>query len=112
MWLYGLKVAALGIGIVFIALIALMYLIKAQSYLLDLFTKKEKSIIEVPNDKNPEVTKNKDEEDPEELVAVISAAIAALGHQVAIKKITRIQGSSGANWSQANRLDAMNTRRI
>ena len=119
MWLYALKVSALGMAVVFTALIMLMILIKAQSFLLDLFVKedesrKEEKLLSIFKTKTPiELVDNEDdfEDDPEELVAVISAAIFALGHQVSIKKITRTPSQSGLNWSQANRIDAMNTRK-
>lgn len=117
MWVYGFKVAALGMSIVFIALMILMFLIKAQSFLINSFTKRDEAIEEealaVFKARPAELVdiEGDSEEDPEELVAVISAAIFALGHQVNIKRITRVPSQGGLNWSQANRLDAMNTRK-
>ena len=47
-----------------------------------------------------------------ELAAVIAAAIAACGQQVAIKNISRVIGTSGAAWAATGRTDAMSLRQL
>lgn len=114
MLIYGLKVTLLGMGVVFVALILLMFLIKAQSFIIASLTKKEdpKIIEKIDKPETVPEREKQDEEDPDELIAVISAAIAALGYNVSIKTITRVSGSQGSAWSQAGRNDAINKRKF
>jgi len=111
---YGLKVAFLGMGTVFVALLILMFLIQVQSSFLAPKTKKkeETKIADNSNKEQPlavEIVKN---DDADEIGAVIAAAIAACGHQVVIKTITRISGTNGSAWAQRGRTEAMNMRQL
>ena len=52
------------------------------------------------------------EEDEDEIMAVIAAAIQAYGSNLKIKAITRVPGSQGSAWAQMGRIDAMNQRKL
>lgn len=95
---YGLKVTLLGMGIVFIALYFLMFLIQVQS---KFFTLKSSNQVITINQVDSRVEKPKpiqikDYDDENE----IAAAIAAFGHQIVIKKITRMYKNSSSFWAQ------------
>jgi len=112
---YGLKVTLLGMGTVFVALYLLMNLISVQSKFLapklpkQVTTPKEAPV--VAEQPKPVEIVDKDD-DYDEVAAVIAAAIAACGHQVVIKSITRISGSYGSAWAQSGRMEAMNLRQL
>jgi len=70
-------------------------------------TKETEPVVEQP--KSIQVM---DKEDEDEIAAVIAAAIAACGHQVVIKTITRITGRNSSAWAQSGRTEAMNLRQL
>lgn len=110
---FGLKVALIGMGTVFIALVALMLLINLQSTVLA--PKPKKAQEEPPQEtipvKEEAVLKENQEED--QIAAVIAAAIAAYGGgPVIIKTITPIKGTTGSAWAASGRSQAMNLRQI
>lgn len=100
----GLKVAVIGLGVVFLALVFLVFI----TFLISKFSgeKKQKaSLIEQP--KTPDST-----EDDQEIIAVITAAIFLMTQKtIVVKKITRLPGFAGANWSQAGRQETMALRK-
>ncbi|HHU32669.1 MAG TPA: hypothetical protein GXZ50_08425 [Clostridia bacterium] len=113
---FGLQIALIGIGMVFVALIALILIISLQEKVLSGFTKK-KPEVEAPKveaapvvrTSQPEIKK----EDQDELIAVIAAAISAYnGQQVVVKNIRRVTGNSGLPWANAGRTDNMNLRQM
>jgi len=113
---YGIKVAFLGMSTVFVALLILMFLIQAQSnFLAPKPKRKEDPTKEVNSNSNkeqPAAIKTVENDDADEIAAVISAAIAACGHQVVIKTITRISGTNGSPWTISGRTEAMNLRQL
>lgn len=111
---YGLKVTLLGMGIVFIALYFLMFLIQVQS---KFFTLKSSNQVITINQVDSRVEKPKpiqikDYDDENEIAAVIAAAIAACGHQIVIKNITRIYRNYGSPWAQSGRVETMKLRQL
>ncbi len=111
--IFGLQVAIIAMGIVFIALTALTFLIQFQESIFKRLEEKksgeEPEAVKVetaPVVPTPEVK----EDNQEELIAVIAAAISACGHQVFIQNIKRIYGNTGSSWSSASRVDNMNLR--
>ncbi|NLT94218.1 MAG: OadG family protein [Clostridia bacterium] len=111
---YGLKVAFLGMGIVFIGLFLLMLIIKFQS---KFFVQKSPQSATSPVEKVPETAHpsntQEDNELDDETVAVIAAVIQAVyGTQIIVKNIKRITGSQGLPWAQMGRVDAMNLRKL
>jgi sodium pump decarboxylase gamma subunit len=113
----SLQVTLLGMGITFVALVVLWGVIIVFS----------KTIVAIENSKNPKVkvvetniapalsaaTVVSDEEDETELVAVITAAVAAsLGttvHNIVVKNITRVHDATPA-WGRMGRTEQMNSR--
>lgn len=113
--IFGLQVAIIAMAIVFLALTALTILIQFQEAVFKRL--EEKKSIEEPEAVRVETapvvpTPEIKEDNQEELIAVIAAAISACGHQVFVKNIKRIYGNTGAAWSAASRVDNMNLRKI
>ena len=112
MLVFGAQVAIIAMTIVFIALAALMLIIQGSSVF---FIQKK---TDEPKVAAPEVAAPAPVEaapvknDNNELAAVIAAAIAACGQQVAIKNISRVIGTSGAAWAATGRTDAMSLRQL
>lgn len=111
---YGLIVTLLGMGIVFIVLIALSYMLDALKVLANRDkTKKEVKKVESMEDTiEPEIQEQEDEEDEEELIAVIGAAIAAvMGSQsnIVVKSIRRINDQTPI-WAKSGRQEQMFNR--
>jgi sodium pump decarboxylase gamma subunit len=80
MLIFGLKVSLIGMGIVFFALILLVYMIKGFSRLSALYEKRvTRGIVEIAGAPVVPVilVRDVDGEDREELAALISAAVAA-----------------------------------
>lgn len=111
-FVYGLIVTLIGIGVVFVVLIALVYLIEG----IRIFAnknkpKKEAKVVETIE----EVTEIKYEvakEDNNELIAAISAALAYVmgnGSNLVIKSIVRA-GDQTPVWAKAGRQDQMQSR--
>jgi sodium pump decarboxylase gamma subunit len=113
MLMFGLQVAIIAMSIVFIALMALMFVIQGSSAF---FQKKtdEPKVVAVPESTPAPapVEAAPVQKDDNELAAVIAAAIAACGHQVVVKSISRVVGTSGAVWAATGRTDAMSLRQL
>lgn len=112
--MYGLKVTLLGMGTVFIALFILMNLISIMSNFLVPKPKiKTESLMETaPVQSQVNTVQETENDDADELSAVIAAAVAACGQQVIIKTITRLNGTSGAAWSTMGRSQVMNQHQL
>jgi sodium pump decarboxylase gamma subunit len=112
----SLFVTALGMLITFTALIVLWGLTAFYSKTVQNAEAKKKAnaVVNVkPAAPAPVVTAVEPEEDEEELVAVISAAIAAqLGtsmHNIVVRNIVRVSDETPA-WGQSGRFEQMNSR--
>ncbi len=111
MLVFGAQVAVIAMTIVFIALAALMLIIQGSSVLF--IQKKTEPKVAAPEVAAPApVEAAPVKNDNNELAAVIAAAIAACGQQVAIKNISRVIGTSGAAWAATGRTDAMSLRQL
>ncbi len=110
----GLIVTLLGMGVTFAALIALSYLLDLLRIIFYKEPKKE-TVQAVPEKSvETEVVKEEDENlDNEELVAVITAAIAAslqtTTHNIVVRNIRRVQDTTPA-WGKSGRIDIINSR--
>jgi len=112
--MYGAAITAiLGMGITFIALIILMYSIKAMSAVMN----KKSSTTPPPAESLPTTAAAANTataavvEDDAEIIAVISAAIAALsGGSAIVKNIYRAPVESG--WTASGREELFDSRRI
>lgn len=108
----GLLITALGMGVTFAALIALSFMLDLLRILFYKDPNKNKAV-EVKEE--PAVAQKsesvEEEQEDEELIAVISAAIAASlntsTHNIIVRNITRVADSSPA-WNKAGRLEQMN----
>lgn len=106
-------VTILGMGITFVALLILWASIIVMSKLLA--PKKVKEVTVVKSE--PDVVINevieKEEENSEELIAVISAAVAASLntsiHNIVVRNVVRVPNTSPA-WNNAGRQEQMNAR--
>lgn len=111
---YGLIVTLLGMGIVFIVLIALSYMLDVLKILAnnDKTKKEVKKLETVENTIKPEIQEQEAEKDEEELIAVIGAAIAAvMGSQgnIVVKSIRRINDQTPM-WAKSGRQEQMFNR--
>lgn len=112
--IFGLQVTVIGFGVVFLALYLLTILIQLQENFFQSYRKKslDKTQVvkteQIPVIVTPEIK----EDNQEEIIAVIAAAISACGHQVIVKNIKRVYGNTGVPWSTASRTDNMNLRQI
>ena len=116
MLFFGLKVAFIGIGTVFSALIFLIFVIYAISAVAKALEPKTAYTNEKKPDAavepNPEILTAANQDDGE-IIAVITAAIAAYGQNSShIRTITRVLGSAAPPWSNAGRVETMNLRQI
>jgi len=108
----GTIVSCLGMGITFIALILLQFLMELQSKIIARAEKKlKKSPATAPQ--HQAATSSGSNDNDEELVAVISAAVAmemqkSMG-DVRIRTIRKIEETS-LSWNRAGILDQMNMR--
>ena len=114
---FGLQVTVIGVGMVFVALIALIFIISLQDKILSGFTKKKPEKVETPKVETAQVVSASQseakKEDQDELIAVIAAAISAYnGQQVVVKNIRRVTGNAGLPWASASRIDNMNLRQM
>ena len=105
----GLIVTCLGMGITFLSLIVLQFII---DFLAKLIVKTEKTAAPVPTARVVKAEAS-DSRKGEELVAVISAAVAMRMHRspgnIVIRNIRKIEDSS-LPWNRAGVLEQMNTR--
>lgn len=113
----GLLVAAVGMSITFLALLFLWLVIGLMSKTISgMNTSQQKPAKATASTKDVQpvahVAQPKEEED-ENLVAVITAAIAASLqtsiHQVVVTKIARVEEDSPA-WAKSGRIEQINTR--
>lgn len=114
---YGLIVTLVGMGIVFLVLIGLSYMLDALKLLSNrgAAEKKAEAVkverVEEPVEEPAEVV-NVPEEDEGELVAVISAALAAFmgsSSNVVVKSINRVEGNTPV-WAKVGRQEQMYNR--
>lgn len=107
----GGQVTGIGLIIVFAVLIILMYVLVAMKYIFAPKEKKEKqaAVVETKKVQPQEIR----EEDDEELIAVITAAIAASlntsTYNLNIKSIRRAPQSTSA-WNRAGITETINSR--
>ena len=106
--LIGLKVTAIGFSTVFLVLIILMFIIQISGNLMAGLGKKSEAAPKVAPTTPTVAAATPATQDNSELIAVITAAIAACGSTKKIKSITRVNGTAGAAWTVASRAEAMN----
>lgn len=109
---FGLQVSALGIGIVFLALVFLIGVIKIMAMATELSVKKESSAgtadLSLTGKKQLD---NPTETEDREIIAVIAAAIACMTRQkVRITTIRRIREEQVPNWAAAGRQETISLR--
>jgi len=110
-----LYVTILGMGITFLVLIFLQYCIVAMSAMLKGNKKKEVVAVKETNVtlERPIPVAFQIEQDEEELIAVITAAVAAcLGQsadRIIVRNVLRVQDGT-PNWAKAGLLEQMNLR--
>lgn len=111
----GLLVAAVGMSITFLALLFLWLVIGLMSKTISGIDKNQQKPTEsaTPAEAAQPVVQAVDTADDENLVAVITAAIAASLqtsiHQVVVTKIARVEDDSPA-WAKSGRIEQINTR--
>ena len=108
----GLIVTALGMGVTFVALIALSYLLDLLRILF--YKEPKKELVQVAVGKPEEdIEAITEETNNEELVAVITAAIAAslqtTTHNIVVRNITRVTDVT-PSWGKTGRIEVMNSR--
>ncbi len=109
---FGLQVSALGIGIVFLALVFLIGIIKVMAMATELFGKKRNSAqaVDAQETVNKQLVTQTEEEDSE-VMAVIAAAIACMTQQkMKITTISRIREEQVPNWAAAGRQETIRLR--
>lgn len=117
--IYGLIVTLFGMGIVFIVLILLQYILKSMEIV---FSKSKKSaetgnqVAETKVSAAPEAPQTllieTEADDDEDVVAVVTAAvISCLGgnHNIVVRNIRRVNDVTPA-WGRASRTEQMSTR--
>lgn len=110
---YGLIVTLVGMGVVFLVLIGLSYMLD----LLKLFSKsgsveKKTEFVKIENIEEPVEAVNSSTEDEGELIAAISAALAAFmgsSSKLIVRSINRVEGNTPA-WAKAGRQEQMLNR--
>lgn len=110
---YGLIVTLMGMGIVFLVLIGLSYMLDV----LKLFSKagsaeKKTELVKVENIEETAEVVNSSTEDEGELIAAISAAITAFmgsNSNLIVRSINRVEGNTPA-WAKVGRQDQMLNR--
>ncbi len=108
-FIIGAKVTAIGFSTVFLVLIILMVIIQISgSFMAGLGKKSEAAPKVAPATPTVAAVPAPATQDNSELIAVITAAIAACGSTKRIKSITRVNGTAGAAWTVASRAEAMN----
>ncbi|WP_432663072.1 OadG family protein [Wukongibacter baidiensis] len=106
----GLLITALGMGVTFAALIALSFMLDLMKVLF--YKEPTKAPVKVePRPKAAPESPAPAKEDDEELVAVITAAVAASlntsTHNIVVRNIVRLPDATPA-WGRAGRIDQMN----
>jgi sodium pump decarboxylase gamma subunit len=109
-------VAILGMAITFVALVILWGLIIIMGKMLNTTGPKKEAVKvqKAPVETKPQATEEDSSVDDEELIAVITAAVAASmntsTHNIVVRDIVRVVDETPA-WGKAGRLDQMSTRR-
>lgn len=112
----ALMVTLLGMGITFTSLIVIRYLTSLLSYIVMKIESRNKANVEIvsmdTSKKAEEIEEIVDESDDEELIAVISAAIAASLntsiHNIVVRNIVRTEDST-PTWGQVGRMEQLNS---
>ncbi len=110
---YGLIVTLVGMGIVFLVLIGLSYMLDG----LKLVSKKgnvekKSEVVELENSKESATIADVSMEDEGELIAAISAALASYmgsNNKLVVKSIRRVEGNTPA-WAKVARQEQMLNR--
>ena len=113
---YGLSVALVGIGTVFVGLIILIALIKLMEIVMASATGKKKAAAPAPDAPAPVAEEPVEETDDDELIAVIAAAVAAAMEQAGeenttgfvVRSIRRINNAPA--WNRAGREEQVYSR--
>ena len=113
---YGLSVALVGIGTVFVGLIILIALIKLMEIVMASATGKKKAAATAPAAPAPVAEEPVEETDDDELIAVIAAAVAAAMEQsgeenttgFVVRSIRRINNAPA--WNRAGREEQVYSR--
>lgn len=113
---YGLSVALVGIGTVFVGLIILIALIKLMEIVMASATGKKKAAAPAPAAPAPVEEETVEETDDDELIAVIAAAVAAAMEQsgeenttgFVVRSIRRINNAPA--WNRAGREEQVYSR--
>ena len=113
---YGLSVALVGIGTVFVGLIILIALIKLMEKVMNAATGKQKAAAPAPAAPAPVAEEPVEETDDDELIAVIAAAVAAAMEQsgeenttgFVVRSIRRINNAPA--WNRAGREEQVYSR--
>ncbi|HPW40673.1 MAG TPA: OadG family protein [Bacillota bacterium] len=116
MIVYGLIVTLVGMGVVFLVLIGLSYMLDVLKLFSKAGTAEKKSEVKIDNIEEPaeavSFSAAEEDEDEEELIAVISAAVAAFmgrGRNLTIRSIKRIEDGTPA-WAKIGRQEQMLNR--
>ncbi|MDX9872921.1 MAG: OadG family transporter subunit [Clostridia bacterium] len=112
---FGLTVAGIGLGTVFIELCLLIFVIYIISAVAKAIQgkKPEAGANVVQQPAAPAAVQVEALESDDDVIAVIAAAVASLEMgSIRITAIRRIAGVGGATWSQAGRLDTMYARQV
>lgn len=107
----GLMVTALGMGVTFVTLIVLSFLLDLLRILF--YKEPKKAPVQVVETQAPAEAETAPEENQEELIAVITAAIAASlqtsTHNIIVRNIVRVGDQSPA-WNRVGKLEQINSR--
>lgn len=110
---YGLIVTLVGMGMCFIVLIGLAYMLGGLKLISNKGAAEKKSeIVELENAETPQEVINETAEDEGELVAVISAALATfMGSEsnLVVRSINRVEGNTPV-WAKVGRQEQMYNR--
>ena len=105
----GLIVTALGMGVTFVALITLSFLLDLLRILF--YKEPQKAPVQVVQQST--AVEEAEEDNMEELVAVITAAVAASlqtsTHNIVVQNIVRV-GDATPTWGRAGRAEQMGSR--
>lgn len=109
---FGLKVAFIGIAVVFSVLVFLIAVIGLMSQVAGTKAKKPEPVPAAPIPE-AEPIKAEENENEDEIAAVIAAAVACLSRgTLRITAITPLSGQNAPAWSMAGRQETMNLRQL
>ncbi|QNB45970.1 hypothetical protein BR63_06365 [Thermanaerosceptrum fracticalcis] len=110
---FGLQVALIGLGIVFVALTFLIGVIKVMAVATGNREVKKTPKVAAPVTKGADPAAAVKKEDDSDVIAVIAATVAFLTQgRMSIKTITRVPGGHAPSWSLAGRQETMNLRQF